>query len=369
MSAVIGDNSVMGGTSAASCDDASPERVVALATHAGAVAAAKARSIQGITAQTRILALNAMIEAARAGEAGRGFAVVAGEVKAISNEIARLATDMENELRVALDAVRTVGMRMAEETRGQRLADLALNAIEIIDRNLYERTCDVRWWATDAALVEAVADPSPDRLGHAEKRLGVILSAYTVYLDLWLCSPTGRVVAHGRPDQYPGVNNLDVSCEPWFRDALATTTGDDFAVADISACAALNGAPVATYAAAVREDGEAGGRPVGVLGIHFDWAPQAEAVVRGVRLSPDEAARTRVLLVDARHRVIAASDRRGILEETITLDIQGQHTRAYRDQRGDVIAFHRTPGYETYRGLGWCGVLVQSPRERPFPRG
>jgi hypothetical protein len=28
-----------------------------------------------------------------------------------------------------------------------------LNAIEIIDRNLYERTCDVRWWATDSAVV------------------------------------------------------------------------------------------------------------------------------------------------------------------------------------------------------------------------
>ena len=28
--------------------------------------------------------------------------------------------------------------------------NLALNAIELIDRNLYERTCDVRWWATDS---------------------------------------------------------------------------------------------------------------------------------------------------------------------------------------------------------------------------
>jgi hypothetical protein len=276
MHPAAGDQLLTLSASATESDDASPERVVVLATHAEAVAAAKVRSIQGITGQTRILALNAMIEAARAGEAGRGFAVVAGEVKLVSTEIARLAAEMENELRVALDAVRIVGTRMAEETRGQRLTDLALNAIEIIDRNLYERTCDVRWWATDTAIVEAVASSFSAQLAHAEKRLGVILSAYTVYLDLWLCSMAGRVMVNGRPDRYPGVKNLDVSGEPWFKNALKTATGDDYAVADITACAALNGAPVATYAAAVREGGDANGRPIGVLGIHFDWSPQAQ---------------------------------------------------------------------------------------------
>ena len=348
---------------ARSGQDATPERVVALADEAASLAAEKSRAIKRITGQTRILALNAMIEAARAGDAGRGFAVVAGEVKAVSAEIAAIATEMERELAAALAAVREVGARMAEEVRGQRLVDLALNAVEIIDRNLYERTCDVRWWATDAAVVEAVADPSPAQCAHAEQRLGVILAAYTVYLDLWLCTTDGRVVAHGRSGRYARVPGLDVSGEAWFRDALATASGNDYVVANIASCAALEDARVATYAAAVRECGQERGRVIGVLGIHFDWTPQAEAVVRGVRLSAEEATHSRVLLIDADNRVIAASDRSGILQETLLLDTQGQAGRAYQDRHGNIIAFHRTPGYETYRGLGWAGAIIQAPRQ------
>ena len=60
------------------------------------------------------------------------------------------------------------------------MVDLSLNAIELIDRNLYERTCDVRWWATDSAIVGCAATRDAAAVAHVSDRLGVILSAYTV---------------------------------------------------------------------------------------------------------------------------------------------------------------------------------------------
>jgi len=346
-------------TAAPDGGEATPERVVALAREAADVARRKAHAIQAITGQTRILALNATIEAARAGDAGKGFAVVASEVKAVSAEVGRLAADMESELRSALDALAAVGTRMAAETRGERLIGLCLNAVELIDRNLYERTCDVRWWATDAAVVAAVASPSAVSIGEAERRLGVILQAYTVYLDLWICSPDGRVVAHGRPGRYPGVRGADVSRERWFREALQSPSGDEYAVADIAPVAILGDAPVAIYSAAIREGGEAHGRPTGVLGVHFDWLPPARGVVKGVRLSPEEAERSRVLILDAQGKVLASSDGQGELSERIALT-EGRSGSCI-DPQGRVVAFHRTPGYETYRGLGWAGAILQRP--------
>jgi hypothetical protein len=322
----------------------------------------KSRRIQAITGQVKMLALNALIEAARAGERGRGFSVVAQEVRAIGAEVENVARALEVELSNRIASLQIRVRRFAEGSQNDRLIDLALNAVELIDRNLYERTCDVRWWATDAALVACAATPTPEAMAHATRRLGIILDAYTVYLDLWLCDLQGNVLAHGRPDRYPGLVGRNVADQDWFRRAAALPDGDAYVAADVTDQPGLSGAQVATYCASVRADGDTLARPIGVLAIHFDWQAQARAIVEGVRVSGEDKARTRVLLVDARHRVIAASDGRGVLEETLPLAVNGRASGADLDPRtGRIVAFHRTPGYETYAGLGWYGVIVQSP--------
>lgn len=333
-----------------------PERIVSLSRQVGEIAEGKISQINQITRETRILALNAMIESARAGELGKGFGVVAGEVKLISERITEIARQLSDELSGSISELSDLGEKLVRDIRGQRLSGLAHTMIDLIDRNLYERSCDVRWWATDPSVVAALEDGA--KATHAGQRLKVILDNYTVYLDLWIADAQGRVVAHGRPETYRQVTGTSVAGTDWFRRAMTTRNGGEYVAAPVERSALLANRQVVPFAAAIREGGRSDGRALGVLGIFFDWEPQAAAIVTGAPLSVEEKPLTRCLLVSGNGLVLASSDGQGALSEMVTLP-SGHDRTGYAADRGTVTGYALTPGYETYPGMGWYGVVQQ----------
>ncbi|MGY8525510.1 methyl-accepting chemotaxis protein [Paracidovorax citrulli] len=331
--------------------------IAGLTSEVRRIATDKIADIDIINRETTYLAINALIEAARAGEAGRGFAVVAKQVKDVAGRIGKLTGELGKELS-------TVSERMVaelERQQSQRLTDLALNMIDIVDRNLYERSCDVRWWATDAAIVDCLSTADAAAAAHASHRLGVILASYTVYLDLWVLDLDGRVVANGRPSAFSVAGVANAADAEWFRAALRTRSGEDYATANVDAVAQLQGAQVATYATAVREKGAADGKILGVLAVFFDWSTQASTVVRNVRLSEEERERTRCMIVDAGGRVLADSAPQRDAPARFELQAGAGATGSYRKPDGTIVGYAVTPGYESYGGMGWYGVIEQRP--------
>lgn len=316
--------------------------------------------INDVNANTQLLALNARIEAARAGSAGAAFGVVAQEMQALSAKTSEIATALANRSRESIDSLMNV---IGVSVRGARLTDMALANIDLVDRNLYERTCDVRWWATDSSLVDALTQRTPEAYQYASQRMGVILNAYTVYFDLVLCDLSGQVVANGRPERYHS-QGQNARSSQWFQDAERSRSGDDFGFQSAHRSPLVNDQPVLIYSCGVRAGGLADGKLLGVLGVLFNWETFAQTILAQTPIAETERTSTRCLICDGSGRVLADSWGKQ-LADTVTLPNQDQlfqkkkHyvVETYRDQKC-CIAFASAPGFETY-STGWKSLIIQ----------
>lgn len=337
------------------------ERVLAIIDQLSITMKRAVSEIRDINGNTKLLALNARIEAARAGESGAAFGVVAQEMQALSGQTAGVAESLATR---TLGSVNELVEIIGGSVRGTRLADLSLNSIDLVDRNLYERTCDVRWWATDAALVDALQKLDADTAGHASQRMGVILNAYTVYHDLVICDRNGRVVANGRPGIYSSVGR-DEQRSAWFQAAMQSPNGEHFSFEGAHASALVNNQPSLIYACGVRKDGLSHGRVLGVLGVVFKWDTFARAILDNLPFDSAERERTTGLFLQ-RDGTILASCGPDLFNGRFPVE---RYERLMREDKGYVfeqiegrpycIAHARAPGFETY-STGWHSVLLQA---------
>lgn len=344
--------------------EATPERVGEIAESLLTHTRESIGEIDAINLQTRVLAINAQIEAVRAGEMGRSFAIVGQEMVGLSRRTRQAADLLGRQTEALLLDLANVSHRLSVDVRGRRLADLALTNIDLVDRNLFERTADVRWWATDAAVVQALAHPDEVARAHASQRLGVILRSYTVYYDIVLADLDGRIVANGRPDRYASVGHR-VGESTWFQSAMATRSGDEFGFESVHVSPLVGGERVLVYSCKVCRDGDARGEPLGVLGIVFDWDGLAQTIVEATPIDAGKKSVTRVCLCDGDGLVLADSDGRQ-LEDRLRLPGQAS---LFTDARGSAVleqAGHRllvghaqAPGFETYC-TGWHSVIIET---------
>jgi len=348
---------------AANAVTATPERISELADILLSRIHGSISEISEINLKARVLSINAQIEASRAGDSGRAFSIVAQEMVSLSDSTQGAAKKLEQESASLVRELAAISRHLSSDVRSTRLCDLALTNIDLIDRNLYERSCDCRWWATDAAMVTALEKPIPATAAFASERLGVILKAYTVYFDIVLADLSGNIIANGRP----GENNslaTNHAQATWFTSALATANGDEFGFQSVHTSPLVGGKRVLVYSCKVCSGGNARAKCIGVLGVVFNWDGLAQKIMHETPIDSSKKALSRVCIVDAGGAVLADSRDR-MLQDKITFGGQStlfgkkKHSEVVQiDGKPTLVAHAQSPGFETYR-TGWHSLILE----------
>jgi len=182
-------------------------------------------------------------------------------------------------------------------------------AIDIMDRNLYERANDCRWWALAAVFADLLSRPE---LSEQDGRtIGSILrtinNLYTVYSNLIVFDGAGRIaaVSSSAREDLAGTTLAD----EWVERILAIEDPQGYAVSSFVPTPLYEDRPTYIYGAAIRA--AQGQRSVGGVAIVFDSEPQFAAMLRDA-LPRDGAGEIKHgafgLLVEPTGRVIACSD-------------------------------------------------------------
>lgn len=182
--------------------------------------------------------------------------------------------------------------------------------VDLLDRNLYERANDCRWWALAPELRALLADDrpdvrSPEHVAAVQRILQHINGLYTVYTRLMVYDRAGRVIASSRPVLEDGRTVVGMCIEhDTLAAVLAMNDTQSYHVTPWRASVFYGGRSTYVYHAAVRAPGD-GDMVVGGIGIVFNAGEEFEAMLQGALATKS---RTRGFFVDRTGVVLSSAD-------------------------------------------------------------
>lgn len=183
-------------------------------------------------------------------------------------------------------------------------------AVDIMDRNLYERANDCRWWALTSAFREILSKPSVSTLDMdtITSILESINGLYTVYSNLFVYDSEGRILAVSNPAEANIVNT--VLSEDWVHKTLSLKNSQSYCVSPFAATPLYENRHTYIYGAAITALGNTE-HCIGGIGIVFDSEPQfAQMLQDSLPRSEDDldAQGTFSVFADRHGRVVSSSN-------------------------------------------------------------
>jgi len=146
-------------------------------------------------------------------------------------------------------------------------------SVDVMDRNLYERANDSRWWALTSYFRETLAKGSvtQEEAEEITNILKYINGLYTVYTNLLVFDKKGEVIAVSNPSE--SYLTGTVLSESWVRETLGITDSQQYTVSDFVKTPLYGDRYTYIYGASITSP-ENSSDVVGGIGIVFDSEPQ-----------------------------------------------------------------------------------------------
>ena len=270
-------------------------------------------------------------------------------------------------------------LEMVKKT-AQEMVSKAQVTVDVLIRNLFERTADIGFLATDDDIREflnaiasstalapqskVVQDPKgpfedrqlEDKRAALENRFREYVAKYSVYFDIILLDTSGRVLAR-LDDQ----NTVFVTKDPLVSQALSTS-GEYVEL--YRHCDLLPDQDESLiYAFRVTQTNESRSKPIGVLCLCFRFEDEMEGIFASLINENDWSV---LLLLDESGSVMASSDPYQVPVGAPAPMVPDEPYRVIRFGGREYLAKTcSTRGYQNFFGLGWYGH-VMVPLDQAF---
>ncbi len=229
------------------------------------------------------------------------------------------------------------------------IAAVAQVAIDILKRNLFERTADVGFLATDDDLVRFLLDEAGDgeAVARIEERLREYREKYTVYNEIIVLDADGLVRAHLDPR-----NDISRSDDPLLTETLAAPSYvETYRESDL----VPGRGESLLYSQAIKDPRT--GAPLGVLVLVFDFDGEMAGIFDNLKRSSEDIV---ILILDEAGRAIASSDP-GKAPRGRIYALNLRDDFAMTQLRGEAYLTKTlaTKGYQGFFGLPWHGQVLK----------
>ncbi len=256
--------------------------------------------------------------------------------------LSNLKTDMVGVRQGFVDLTAELLSCLAEETLAhvtQALGYQAQIAVDVLTRNLFERTADIGFLATDSEIVNACVSGDDQVMADLRPRFASYVAKYTVYKDIVLMRLDGQVLARLQ-DGFTGRSNSSILAE-----AASTTESYIETYAPTDFC---GGGEALTYAYRV----ESGGKAVGILALEFDVRTEVRTI-----LAPLCNRNEMLAFLDKEGRVLLSSDR-VLLPMGYQVPLRPGAVSLRLSGVQYIVAQRSPQPYQGYAGPGWSAVAL-----------